>query len=243
MYHWDLPQYIQDLGGWMNPIIVEYFERFADVLYENFGDRVKKWVTFNEPYVFCVHGYSAGSKAPLIKAAGTGEYLCGHYMLQSHAAAYKLYKDKYKVEQMGLVGICLVSDFFYPTKGTDPQVGDKALEFRLGWFAHPIWNPAGGYPKVMVDAIAKRSDGESRLPAMSDEMKASLIGSADFLALNYYSSRLVSPSTNKTSIGWEDDTEIDFTVDPSWKRAKSAFLYVVPDGLYNLLKWIKEQYR
>jgi beta-glucosidase/6-phospho-beta-glucosidase/beta-galactosidase len=52
----DLPQYIQDLGGWTNPLIVDYFREFADVLFEHYGDRVKRWITVNEPSVFCGEG-------------------------------------------------------------------------------------------------------------------------------------------------------------------------------------------
>lgn len=56
IFHWDLPQYIQDLGGWTNPLIVDYFREYADVLFYHFGSKVKNWITMNEPSVFCGEG-------------------------------------------------------------------------------------------------------------------------------------------------------------------------------------------
>lgn len=56
MYHWDLPQYLQNLGGFTNELITKYFKSYADVLFNRFGDRVKHWITFNEPPVFCISG-------------------------------------------------------------------------------------------------------------------------------------------------------------------------------------------
>lgn len=130
MYHFDLPQSIQDLGGFANPILVNYFKHYADILYANFGDRVKKWITFNEPLNFCTSGYANGTFAPGIKAPGIGDYLCGHHVLQAHAAAYHLYKENYFEKQQGQVGISLSSRFFFSKDGNDALV-DKALEFQV----------------------------------------------------------------------------------------------------------------
>lgn len=132
MYHFDLPQSIQDLGGFTNPIIAKYFMYYADVLFEQFGDRVKRWITFNEPHNFCVDGYAAGILAPGIKAPGIGEYYCGHHVLQAHAVAYHLYKEKYFEKQQGQIGISLVSRFFFPQDETvDASLVEKVLEFKV----------------------------------------------------------------------------------------------------------------
>lgn len=132
MYHFDLPQDIQDLGGFTNPLLVDFFRNFADVLYQNFGDRIKKWITFNEPFNFCIEGYSSGNMAPGIKAPGTGEYLCAHHMLQAHSSAYHLYKEKYLSEQKGQIGMSVNSWFIFPK---DETVGksliDDVLDFRV----------------------------------------------------------------------------------------------------------------
>lgn len=248
MYHFDLPQAIQDLGGFMNPLIAEYFSHFADILFENFGDRVKQWVTFNEPYQFCHYGYGTGEFAPGVKAPGVGEYLCGHHVLEAHAKVYHLYKRKYFSKQQGQIGISLNSRFFYPN---DESVGksltDEAQEFNLGWFANAIFSENGDYPKAMIEKIGNNSAKEgrnwSRLPKFSEKVRKDLIGSADFLGLNYYTSRLIAPKLNDTEeTSFDNDLGVNFFVDDSWTRGKSSWLYSVPRGLQDLLKWIKVKY-
>jgi len=118
----------------------------------------------------------------------------------------------------------------------------------LGRFANPIFSAEGGYPQVMVDQIAAKSAAEgrkrSRLPTMTPEMKQRILGTADFLAINYYSSRLVQPKTDHTGEppSWAVDTDLDAGVDDSWPRAKSVWLYSVPEGLHDLMVWIKDHY-
>jgi beta-glucosidase/6-phospho-beta-glucosidase/beta-galactosidase len=132
MFHWDLPQFIQDLGGFTNPLLVDYFKVFVEVLYKNFGNRVKKWITFNEPLNFCVDGYGTGKTAPGIKASGVGEYLCAHHLLQAHSMAYHLYKDNYFKTQQGQIGISLNSRSFYPKdESVDENLANRLQEYRV----------------------------------------------------------------------------------------------------------------
>lgn len=100
MYHWDLPQYLQNIGGWVNPKMADIFREYARVLFENFGDRVKVWTTFNEPTLICRHGYSS-NMAPAIPSSGVGLYECSHNLLRAHAKAYHLYNDEYRSTQQG----------------------------------------------------------------------------------------------------------------------------------------------
>lgn len=107
LYHWDLPQRLQELGGWPNPLMVDYFEDFARVAYQSFGDRVKIWITINEPTNVCLNGYGQtwveGGLAPGINFHGVGEYLCAHTIIKAHARAYRLYNDTFKAEQKGTI--------------------------------------------------------------------------------------------------------------------------------------------
>ncbi|XP_031333863.1 myrosinase 1-like [Photinus pyralis] len=101
LYHGDLPQPLQDMGGWPNPSLVPHYENYANVAFRLFGDRVKTWITFNDPYEVCVSGYGTGNYAPGIVSPGISDYLCGKTILLAHAKAYKLYKQHYYKKQKG----------------------------------------------------------------------------------------------------------------------------------------------
>lgn len=101
IYHWDLPQRFQDLGGWTNEVMVEYFKDYAEVLFRLFGDRVKTWLSFNEPKEICYYGYGEDSFAPALKYQGVAEYLCVHTFLKSHAEVYHLYHEKFNQDRTG----------------------------------------------------------------------------------------------------------------------------------------------
>ncbi|KAJ4446067.1 hypothetical protein ANN_12758 [Periplaneta americana] len=102
MYHWDLPQPLQDIGGWPNPVIADYFEEYTRILFTHFGDRVKWWITFNEPLEVCTAYGTNRNYAPSIDAHGIGEYLAAHTILHSHARAYRLYDRIFRKKQRGI---------------------------------------------------------------------------------------------------------------------------------------------
>lgn len=130
MYHYDLPQKLETFGGLTNGIIISYFEAYANLLFERFGDRVKYWITFNEPSDFCLDGYGADRKAPGMNFSGIGEYLCGHNVLKAHSVAYHLYRNTFYERYKGQVGITLSSRFFYSDKN-DTNTIDRAMQFSV----------------------------------------------------------------------------------------------------------------
>jgi beta-glucosidase/6-phospho-beta-glucosidase/beta-galactosidase len=112
---------------------------------------------------------------------------------------------------------------------------------------NPIFSKQGGYPQVMVDEIGNKSKAEdrpwSRLPSFTEAERESLVGSSDFLAFNYYTSRLVAPlSVIPSETSFDNDVGVEYSVDNSWTKGKSPWLYSVPKGLEDILKWIKEKY-
>ena len=104
LYHWDLPQALQDIGGWDNEAIVGYFNAYADLCFERLGDRVPLWLTFNEPWIVSLFGYGTGAFAPGLSEIGSAPYRVSHNIIKSHAAAYHTYQDKYKATQVSLPG-------------------------------------------------------------------------------------------------------------------------------------------
>ena len=126
----------------------------------------------------------------------------------------------------------------------------SCILFQLGWFANPIYGKDGGYPKIMIQEIAKSSLTEgrawSRLPVMSESLRASIHGSSDFFGFNYYTSRLVEMKADDSKSleppSWEKDSKILLSIDPEWIQAKSDWLYSVPQGLEDVLVWIKDNY-
>lgn len=130
MYHFDLPQKLQQLGGFANSIIVNFFEAFAKLLFERFGDRVKYWITINEPAMFCpVNDESIGGTS----FHGILDYLCGHNILKMHAVTYHLYKKQFYDRFKGQIGISLDSYFYY-SDTNDTNLVDHAMQFAVGKF-------------------------------------------------------------------------------------------------------------
>ena len=162
-------------------------------------------------------------------------------MLKAHASVYHLYKDNFAKLYNGKIGITLNSIFAYPTKD-DANIVDRAMQFRFGWFAHPIFSAKGGHPSIMTTTIASNSIREgrswSRLPAFSPSWRDRILGAADFLGLNYYTSRMVelAAKPGDPSPSFERDESINMTVKAEWKKGKSSWMYSVPEGLGNLLR-------
>lgn len=112
----------------------------------------------------------------------------------------------------------------------------------MGWFAHPIYSAEGGYPTAMVSRIAKNSKQEgrlsSRLPTFLPEEVNYIRGSSDYFAINHYTSRYVELENfiGVREPSYYNDRALNLTVDPTWKRGRSEWAYMVPQGLRDLLR-------
>ncbi|XP_072933968.1 lactase-like protein isoform X2 [Epargyreus clarus] len=248
LYHFDLPQKLQDLGGWTNPLIVGWFEDYARVVFEKFADRVKYWVTVNQPSS-CVMAYGEGVIAPGVVFNGVGEYLCIKNMLLAHAAAYRLYEKEYKKKYKGSVGIALELNWSDPinNKTANVEATDRYKQFTLDLYLHPIWSKQGDFPSLVKEVIAKKSREQgfkrSRLPVLSSEEKQMLKGSADFIGINHYTTNLVKPSKAQYIVpSFNDDVGVELSYRKDWMQAKSPWLRSAPYGLYKLCLYINKHY-
>ncbi|XP_048504898.1 myrosinase 1-like isoform X1 [Athalia rosae] len=252
MFHWDLPQPLQNLGGWMNPALVDYFEDYARVLYENFGDRVKTWFTINEPWVISEVAYGYGALAPAVKSPGVGIYLCGENLLKAHAKAYRLYDEVFRSEQKGRVTLVIHWLGMIPVTDSprDLALAEKAKQFKFGWFAHPVFSENGDYPHIMKESIAKKSAQQgfprSRLPELGDYWVNFIRGTADFIAINTYSSFYacpLSPDEEESGLSWCNDIGARLENEGrGWPDSTCYWLKENPVEFGNMFRWIRKEY-
>ncbi|KAK6190480.1 hypothetical protein SNE40_002342 [Patella caerulea] len=248
LYHWDLPSALQKQGGWLNESIIDRYNDYAKLCFENFGDRVKLWLTFNEAYVISWLGHGIGIFAPGIKSPGTGVYQVAHNIIRSHVKAYHSYDTLFRSRFNGKVGITLDIEWKEPftMSSDDGYAAERALQFKLGWFANAIFGN-GDYPSVMKQYVAAKSKSQhllkSRLPEFTDDEKRMNAGSYDFLGINHYTTNLVSdvPNTDSTP-SYERDQDIETREDPCWEKTPVDWLRVNPWGIRKLLNYIKSRY-
>ncbi|XP_075999796.1 cytosolic beta-glucosidase isoform X2 [Genypterus blacodes] len=247
LYHFDLPQALQDKGGWKSASVASLFDSYARFCFQTFGDRVKLWITINEPYVCAKLGHEDGIHAPGLKEPGTAAYLVGHNMLRAHAMAWHSYDSLYRPKQKGAVSLAINSDWVEPLHPGCPDhvaAAERLLAFSLGWFAWPVF-VTGDYPEIMRSAIDAQSErlghsGGSRLPSFSED-EPQVLGTADFFALNYYTSRKVKPGGGHgRTLCMKSDRDAEEVLDPSWPISGVSWLAVVPDGIRKLLNYIKD---
>lgn len=133
MYHWDLPANLQELGGWTNPLVVEWFTDYSKFLFDKFGGKVKLWNTVNNPKEICVSGYGTDSQAPFLNISGIAEYMCTRNLLIAHAQTYHMYDADYRKLQKGQVGISIGFVWYEAASDTmdDHQAGVDAREFEV----------------------------------------------------------------------------------------------------------------
>ncbi|KAJ8924348.1 hypothetical protein NQ315_007144 [Exocentrus adspersus] len=248
LYHWDLPQALQDKGGWTADFIVDAFADYARICFESFGNDVKYWLTFNEAKQTCLYGYGYGSLPPMISSSGVGDYQCTHNVLKAHAKAWHIYDEEFRPTQQGKVSITIDTDWFEPGSNSteDERAAERKRQFNFGWFANPIFN--GDYPQVMKTRIATRSAAEglknSRLPEFTAEEISYIHGTHDYLGLNLYSSTLVKdiPEPEIGEPSYDSDVKVNTYYGDDWESAASAWLKVTPWGARKLLNWVKQTY-
>ncbi|XP_065867113.1 beta-glucosidase 12-like [Euphorbia lathyris] len=205
IFHWDLPQVLEDeYGGFLSSKIVDDFGEYAELCFKTFGDRVKHWITYNEPLSYVAGGYVLGVFPPnrcstwqnMNCTAGdssTEPYVVSHHQLLAHAAAVQIYKQKYQELQKGVIGITLISSWFIPFSNSkqDKEAAKRALDFMLGWYLHPL--TYGEYPKSLRTLVGKR------LPKFTKEESERVKGSIDFLGVNYYTSNYAANMNTSTT--------------------------------------------
>ena len=224
LYHWDLPQALQDRGGWANRATVDAFVCYADAVVSRLGDRVKRWATHNEPWCVSILSHELGEHAPGLRDRKVALQVA-HHVLLSHGAAVPVIRQHCPDGQAGIV---LNFEPAYPATDSDAdQVAARLHHARFNlWFLDPIMGR--GYPQDAWDHYG------AAVPQIQAGDLKTIAAPLDFLGVNNYTRAVChDPAggdgqrvlnrrdpTNVTARGWE----------------------VFPQGLYDLLTWLGRDY-
>ena len=224
LYHWDLPQALEDAGGWPNRDTVDAFVEYTEAVVRRLGDRVPYWITHNEPWVASWMGYGLGIHAPGRMDEGAA-MAAAHHMLVSHGRAVEVIRRDGSGAQ---AGITLNLAPVHPASHSAEDRAAAAMADARGnrWFLDPVFR--GEYPSEVLQAFAPHLP-----PIVGDDMRV-IASPIDFLGVNYYNRHVVraNPETGRPVHVRPDSNS--FT-DMDWE--------VYPDALRELLLRLYREYR
>lgn len=228
LYHWDLPQALQDKGGWANRATIDAFIRYTDIVVGRLGDRVKNWMTHNEPWCISILSNKIGEHAPGLRDTKIA-LAVAHNLLVSHGRAVPLIREKCNNAKVGIV---LNFNPYEPATDSPQDAELVKMEherFNL-WFLDPL--TGRGYPKAAWaaygDAVPELIDGDM------EAIRAPL----DFLGVNFYSRGILHDSS-KPFHG--SGYKIINRRNPRNLMARGWEIH--PESLAELLLWLHEDYK
>ena len=225
LYHWDLPQPLQDGGGWAQRDTVAAFTEYTDAVTRHLGDRVKQWITHNEPWCTSFHGHWEGVHAPGVRNLRTALQVC-HHVLLSHGLAIDVIRKNVANAQVG-AALSLHPIRPASNRAQDIDAARRHDGLRNRWFLDPLHGR--GYPQDVCDILGPDA------PTIREGDLTHIAARTDFLGINYYfpevvghddaaaptRSRVMQRSgVERTAFGWE----------------------VAPDGLSELLQRVHRDY-
>jgi beta-glucosidase len=223
LYHWDLPQPLEERGGWPVRDTVEAFAEYVEAVVARLGDRVSRWITQNEPWVIAWLGYGRGEHAPG-RRSDRDALAAAHHVLLAHGRALEVIRRERPAAK---VGITIDVIPIHPLTSAEADLVATCEEdgFRNRWILDPVLR--GRYPEDMTRRFARI------LPSVQDGDLEAISAPIDFLGVNYYRRHVVKAGPNgsgpvvvevadgeHTAVGWE----------------------VYPDGLHELLVRLHEEY-
>ena len=236
LYHWDLPQALQERGGWLNRESADWFDDYAARVAARLGDRVKDWVTFNEPQIFLAFGYGDGTHAPGLALPVEEVMKAAHHVNLAHGRAMRVLREH---SPGCAAGLAIATKIGIPARPEDPACVEAARRFTIDpewtgdhqtflnntWWTDPVI--LGSYPEILA----------REFPELAGAFAADLAEirqPVDYFGFNYYFGTVVEPGDGAP---WR-------RVDPSPGEPRTMFGWPVhPDGMYWASRFFHERYR
>ncbi len=217
LYHWDLPQTLQDVGGWVNRATTDHFVQYVDVVSRRFGDRITYWATFNEPNVIAYAGHLDGAHAPGVRDLTYRTAMqVSHHVNVAHGKAVPVLRANSAGAKVGIVQV------MYPVhpatnSEADRAAAERAYMLRSQWFFDPIFK--GDYP---AEALATLGAAGPRIQAGDMKLIAAPI---DWVGINYYARNVVRDAPNaglwqyqQVRVPTSEYTDMDWEIYPDGLR-------------------------
>lgn len=226
LYHWDLPQYLEDQGGWLNRETAYRFAEFADIVAQALGDKVSSYATINEPFCSAYLAYEAGIHAPGPQPGQSrrkqGRQAAHHLLLAHGLALPKLRRAAPSAEH----GIVLNFSPCHAASNAEQDIkaAELAHQYHNLWYLQPVLQ--GTYPDVMAQL------DENEHPHIEPGDMESIAQPIDFLGVNYYTKTVF----RATHSGWFSD------VPATGKNLTTMGWVIYPEGLTEILLRLKKQF-
>ncbi|AHV96514.1 GH1 family beta-glucosidase [Paenibacillus sabinae] len=226
LYHWDLPQTLQDAGGWENRATVDAFAEYAKTLFRALGGRIKTWITINEPWCVSFLSNYLGVHAPGnmdLQLAVT----VSHHLLLAHGMAVRTFRE---LEIPGEIGFAPNVTWMepYSSRKKDTDACKRENGWFIEWFMDPVFK--GEYPSFLVKWFREKG---AVVPALEGDLEL-IREKIDFLGINYYSGSVAKYGEQAGLMACEP-------VDMGYARTDIGWP-IYPEGFYKALSYIGGRY-
>lgn len=226
LYHWDLPQSLQDEGGWENRATIDAFVSYSEAVFAKLNGKVKHWITLNEPWCISILSNYIGEHAPG-KQNLQSALDVAHHILVAHGKTVRRFRE---LGISGEIGYAPNTEWRepYSTKPEDVQTAALRIAAFNEWFLSPVFK--GEYPQIAVDWYASKGATVKIEPGDMEIISEKI----DFVGINYYTGSLVRHNPGNDLYDSEEIGSGYEKTDFNWN--------IYADGFYNVLTWITETY-